>query len=270
MSNFNHKIIAPFQELKLWTPAHLTILKEFTRSRFRESDYNSILGSIWNLLNPFLMLLVLYCIFNARFGLTIKDYPIYILVGVICVGFFSSAVAQTIPILARGQELLLNTTVPAKCLFMAELIFLSSKFLIELFFCLILSFFFNLFAWKYFLYLVIVTGSFLAMVTGLSLILSLAYCIVRDISHIWNFFCKVLLFATPIFYSLRDISEWAKILVYWGNPVTPFILFFHSIFVSNGSINLFILLHCILLGLTSLAAGLILFNRYNRILIERT
>lgn len=73
---------------RLAAPANRNLLRELARANLRLSDHNSVLGALWGLLGPALMLVVLWAIFQAHFGRGVAAYPLYLLVGIVTVGFF--------------------------------------------------------------------------------------------------------------------------------------------------------------------------------------
>jgi ABC-2 type transport system permease protein len=74
------------------------------------------------------------------------------------------------------------------------------------------------------------------LVLWVSLVLSWTYLIVRDIQHIYQAFLRLLLFMSPIFYSLSflDNNPLAKQVILW-NPLTHIINYARQV-VLNGEL----------------------------------
>jgi ABC-type polysaccharide/polyol phosphate export permease len=66
--------------------------------------------------------------------------------------------------------------------------------------------------------------SFLLLVVGGGLFLSVLYCFARDVEHIWSIASRMLLFITPVFYAPEMLSVPARLAVRWLNPLTPHVL----------------------------------------------
>ena len=58
----------------------------------------SVLGILWSVLNPLLMMLVLTAVFSNVFRFQIEDFPVYYLTGYILFNFVSDALSCQIPV----------------------------------------------------------------------------------------------------------------------------------------------------------------------------
>src|SRR5262245_3260411 len=76
---------------RLFTASNANVLRELASANLELSDHNSILGALWGLLGPILMLGVLWIVFGSLFGRGIAAYPLYLLIGIVTVGFFLTA-----------------------------------------------------------------------------------------------------------------------------------------------------------------------------------
>jgi ABC-type polysaccharide/polyol phosphate export permease len=173
---------------KLFTGANWNLLREMTRAEFRLSDHNSILGVLWSLINPVLTLAVMYFIFRDRFGKTIHTYQLYLLIGISCVNFFIAATASLVKVFPDNRGFILNTTAPREIVILAKLFIHTYKFIIELALCLALSLYCGVFSSAGLLAALPLLLSYIALVLSFGLILSVSYCFVSDIGHIWGRF----------------------------------------------------------------------------------
>lgn len=254
---------------KLFTKSNWNLICELTRANFKVTDHNSILGFFWSLINPILLLLVLYFLFKARFGQGIRAYPLYLLVGIASVNFFVIATTYMIKIFFIQRDFALNAMVPRESFIVSNLSIHAYKFVIELIVCLVLSIFYGIFNLKYFLLLLPLLVSYIGLVLGIGLILSLLYCFARDIEHIWTIIARVFFFATPIFYTLNSILPWSRRLIYWGNPLTPFLISFRQVIMKGGNFHLFTYLYSLLLGIGFFVLGYCFFIVFENIAMER-
>lgn len=233
---------------RLFAKPNWNLLVELVRANFKVRDHNSILGVFWSLLGPAALLVIMYLVFRMRFGQGVKTYPLYLLIGIVFISFFITATTYIIKIFLTNRDVVLNSTVPREILIVSDLLIHAYKFIIELALCWVLSIFYGVFAWKSFLLLLPLLIAYIALVLGVSLIISLGYCFARDIEHIWTIVSRLLFFATPIFYPLDSVSPLVRKVIYWGNPLTPFLISFQEVFMGMGSVNLFVYLHSLLLG----------------------
>jgi len=250
-----------------FTKADWNSLVELTRAQFKLIDHNSILGFLWSFLGPLAMLAVTYAIFSARFGENIPAYPLYLLVGIVMVNCFVNSTAQIMASFYCAIPLMINTTVRREIILASHASISLYKFLLELLFCLVLSFFYGKFSPTMFVLALPIVLSFIVFILGASAILSLANCFARDVEHLWMLLSRLLFFVTPIFYELKDISSWARQLVYWCNPVTPFVVSLRGLIM--GRFDMTSYLHSLSLGVFFLALGIGAFWSLEDTAVER-
>lgn len=213
------------------------------------------------------MLLVMYFVFRSRFGQDISAYPLYLLVGIVSVSFFTTTTASMLKIFLTHRDFILNSTVPRETLILSNLFFHTHKFLIELILCSTLSIFYGLFTWRIFLLLLPLLIAYVALILGVGIILSLIYCFTRDIEHIWMIVSRLLFFATPIFYTLDSLSPLMKKVIYWGNPLAPFIISFQEILMKG--VNTLNYAHSLILGCGFFILGYCCFIIFENTAVER-
>jgi len=66
------------------------LLGELVRRDLRVKYRRSILGYLWSLLNPLLMMTVISLVFSYMFRFDIENYPLYLLTGQTLFNFFQS------------------------------------------------------------------------------------------------------------------------------------------------------------------------------------
>ena len=64
------------------------ILFSFAFSDLKVRYKNSILGIVWSIIEPLLLLGVLFFVFSTMFKFEIENFPIYLLLGIITWNFF--------------------------------------------------------------------------------------------------------------------------------------------------------------------------------------
>jgi ABC-type polysaccharide/polyol phosphate export permease len=254
---------------KLLDKIDRNLLRELIRAKLKATDYDSIFGLFWSLIGPLLLLVVMYLIFRQRFGQKVYAYPLYLLLGIVCVNFFVASTGHLIRMFLVNRDTMLNVAMHREILVLSEFFIHTYKFLIELTLCCGLSVFYGLFSWKGLLLSLPLILAYLGFVLGIGLALSLVYCFSRDIGHVWGLVTRLLYFVTPVFYTMNSISPLAKKAVYWLNPLTQFTISFHEIFMGKGKINLLIYLHAMFLGAFYFTLGYLLFRLFETKGIER-
>ncbi len=253
----------------LFSPENRRLSRELVRASFRVSDHNSVLGVLWSLLGPLAMLVVLYAVFHGRFGRGIEGYGIYLMVGIVSVSFFNLTTTALLRGFSVHKLSFLNSTMPRET-FLATNVFLHLyKFVIQLGFCAALAAASGLLSWHFPLLLLPLLASYTAFCTGVGLVLALVFSVVRDVEHIWTIACRLLLFVTPVFYTLDDISSAVSTLVYWGNPLTPFLVAFRGVTMGAPGLDPHVYAHACTLGLASFAPAYAAFLLYHHRAAER-
>jgi lipopolysaccharide transport system permease protein len=255
---------------RLASPANRTILLEQVRANIKASDYHSFLGGMWSLIGTAVMLATLYFVFSRRFGLGIRGYPLYLLTGIILVNFFITATTYLLRVLIFNRDIALNSTIPRENLVLATISINAWKLGIELMICTLLSLGYGFFSWRSALLFIPVLASFLALVLGVGLALSLFYCFARDVEHIWAIFARLFLFVTPVFYTIESLSPAMRSVILYLNPLTPFLMAFRSIFMQGGALAVPVLAHCLVLGTAALGLAYFIFLRWEGAALDRT
>lgn len=245
-----------------------SLLYELIRANYIVNERSSS-GVLWSLLGPASMLLVLFFIFESKFGARIEAYPLFLLVGIVVVSFFIAGVRQMMMVLRAYYTLFLNTRVPRELVYLSSLYPHAYKLFVELFVCLVISVCYGALSPERALLVLPLLSALVLLVLGVGLVLSAVFAHVNDIDHLWNLLARLFFFVTPIFYSLDDISETARTAVYWLNPLTPFVMSFRSAFMDRYPLELLPLAHCMLIGTVAFAAGYGIFFRFESSLVER-
>ncbi len=253
---------------RLGAPASRNLLRELVGATIRIHDHNSLLGALWGLLSPAAMLIVLHTIFQSRFGAGLDAYPLFLLVGVVAVGFFLTATRHLMGVLQANRNFMIDSTAPREIVILSNLAPHVYKLAVELLLCAAFAAYYGTLSWKVLFALPLIAASYVAFVLGVGLALAIAYTFTSDVEHIWVLGSRLLYFATPVFYRLDDLPPLAAGLVYWLNPITPFLISLRWVF-QGGAAFPFAAPHALLLGPMALALGYALFLRLESAAIER-
>jgi ABC-type polysaccharide/polyol phosphate export permease len=242
---------------------------ELVRTSFKVADHNSIVGALWSLLAPFAMLTALYLVFRDRFGEELKAYPLYLLLGISFVNYFVTATRNLLAVLFVNRALLLNTTVPRETVILSQVAFHSYKLLVELVLCALLAVHYGTFSWSGMAAAVPLLLAFVGLVTGVGLLGAVVHSFARDIEHIWTLVSHLLMFVTPVFYDLDSLSAPARFIIYWLNPLTPFLVAVRGLFIGP-PVHPGVYAHAALIGVIFLIAGYAAFLTAESAALERT
>ncbi|MFH0860563.1 MAG: ABC transporter permease [Candidatus Altiarchaeota archaeon] len=242
-------------------PSHyLPLIRELAWTDFKLRYNRSILGFLWSLLKPLLMLVTLYLVFHVLMRWDIQNYELFLLLGIVEWNFFVEGTLNSMNnILAKGNLI-------KKVYFPREFVVLSSCLSSSLTFALNLAVFFAFMlaldvmpGWQAMMMPVLVVELFI-LVLGLSLALSALYVMYRDMVHIWEVLLQVGFWVSPIVYSVDVIPE-RYVKWYMLNPIARVIKDSRDAVISHGIPSLRHMTITLVICLVILAAGYAMFRK---------
>jgi len=186
---------------------HLNLLRELTIAQHKLKDQSTFGGLIWSLLNPLLMVGVLFVFFRGWLGGAVEHYGIYLLLGVVQYTYFANATAGSMRALFNMKPLTKEAVFPKELLVVSSTISHTADFLIATGLCVVVAYASGVRpSWSALLLPAVLLLQFL-LVLWVSLVLSCVYVMARDIEHIYQVFLRALLFLTPVFYTRPFLGD---------------------------------------------------------------
>lgn len=203
---------------------------ELVKRDFKKKYKRSVLGVVWSLLSPLLMLLVMRVVFTQFFGRTTPHYTTYLFCGNLVFSYFRESTNEGMSSLMGNSKIFTKVNIP-KYLFLFSknvqtLINFGLTLCIFFIFCIIDHI---TFTWK-FIFLLYPIVLLLLFNIGTGLILSALFVFFRDIQYLWTIFTQLLLYLSAIFYTIDKYGEQAQNL-FLLNPVYLFIRYFRKIVI---------------------------------------
>lgn len=199
----------------------------------------SILGFLWSLLNPLLLMMVFTVVFTIMLPNTaIQKFPVFVLCALLPWTFFTTSVSSSIHSITGNGHLVKKVYFPREILPISTVLSNLANFLLSLpvLFLLIALFRIPVNGWLLCLPLIIVVQ--LAFTMGIALILATSNVYYRDTSIIMEVVIQAWFFLTPVFYPVEILPEWRVLwgislpvrrLVYILNPMASIIASYRSI-----------------------------------------
>ncbi|MDR1927036.1 MAG: ABC transporter permease [Oscillospiraceae bacterium] len=192
------------------------LLREIVAKNIKIQYRNSVLGIFWTFLQPLLTTLVLVFIFGYLWGRDsgedIVNYPIYLLCGRLLYEFYSQSTKRAMRSVTNSASVIKKVKVPKYIYPLSNVISNFITFLISL---LVLAGF----ALFFFLtkndppritpYALLFPAPLLILFllcTGIGLILSSLAVFFKDIEYLYDVFCMLLFYFTPILYAPRQLG----------------------------------------------------------------
>lgn len=213
---------------------HRFLFEELVKRDFTKKYKRTVLGIVWSVLNPLMMLGVMALVMTQFFGRNINHYIIYLFCGNLVFGYFRESTSAGMTALYGNAGIFSSVNVP-KYLFLlsinvSSLISFCINVLILFLFCIIDG---VAITWK-FLFLIYPICCLLVFNLGMGLILSALYLMFRDMKYLYGVFTRVLTYVSAIFYSIDVYPPKVQYLFYL-NPVYVYIRYFRKI-ILDGSI----------------------------------
>jgi ABC-type polysaccharide/polyol phosphate export permease len=232
---------------------------------------NSILGVIWSLLNPLLMMIVFTAVFTVMRGQAIENFPVFVLVGLLPWQFFSNSVSMATASIVGNAHLINKVYFPKEVLVISSVLSNLVNFLIALLVLIPILIFFGISITPWILLLPLMIFIQFIFILGIAFIVATANVFYRDVQMIMEVVLLAGFFLTPVFYSLDilprsymlfgiDIDVWR--LTYWLNPMASIIANYRVIIFDGASPAFDFLSRILITTILFLLFGLAIFYRY--------
>ena len=242
---------------KKYTPLLSELVARDIKTKYRRS----VLGVLWTLLNPLLMMIVLSIVFSQLFGrFAIENYPIYLLSGQVIFNFFSESTSTSMSSIINNAPLLKKIYIPKYVFVLAKTISISIN-LFASFAALIIVMLVTRATLHYTVILTFIPVVFLIIFSiGVGLMLSAFAVKFRDVVHLYSVFTTVLLYLTPVIYPLASLPGWVRNIVRI-NPLTSILTMFRNFMLYGTAPDLFTTCMTILPSIAFLALGIRVFYK---------
>ena len=236
------------------------LFEELVKRDFKKKYKRTVLGMLWSLLSPLLMLLVMSLVFTNLYGRRTPHFTIYLFAGNLVFTYFKDATNGGMSSLVANASIFTKVNVP-KYLFLLSR---NVSSLINFGVTLLIFFIFVAvdglpFTWK-FLLLVYPVGCLVVFNIGLGFILSALYLFYKDMQYLYDIFTLLLMYLSAIFYS---VERFYYKELFNLNPIYVYITYIRTIVIDGTIPNLVIHLLCLLYAAVAIVLGSWWYKRYN-------
>ena len=236
------------------------LIKQLVARDFKTKYKRSILGYLWSFLNPLLTMAVQYIVFSTLFRSDIKNFPVYLLTGIILFNFFSEAVGQGLISIVANAALITKVYVPKYIYPSTKVISCAINLLISIIPLLIVTILTGTRITLAIFLLPFVLLCLLVFCIGMSLALSSAMVFFRDTQYLWGIACLIWTYATPLFYPESIIPDRFQFILK-VNPMYYFVRFARTILIDGISPDPTLYAYCILSAALALVIGSFIFKK---------
>lgn len=228
---------------------------------FKQRYKNSVLGYFWSLLEPLLMLVVLYVVFSNLMRIQVEYYQLFLLLGIILWNFLSRATSMGL------NAILGKPSMVQKIYFPREILVLSScitALLMSIFESLVFVAFMTVFRVPLsanLIYVPLILVILFLVSLGLSLALAALNVFYRDVQFIWAVIIQAGFFATPILYPIDIFGEELQ-RIFLLNPMAHIIISARDAIIYSTPAAAGSLLYAGVMSLVTLIIGYVIFAHY--------
>ena len=208
-----------FLEVRNYKDLLIQLVSRDLKLKYRRS----VLGYVWSVLNPLLIMLVMYVVFSKLFDRNIPNFPVYLLVGRTMYDFVVGATNKAMDGITSNAALLKKTYVSKYMFPLAKVTSCMVDYVLSLGALLIVLIFTGSpFYWTMLLFPLITLEAYI-FACGMGFFLAQMHVFFRDTRYIYNAFTTAWMYASAIFYPVDILPNWLKFIVENLNPLYIYI-----------------------------------------------
>ena len=236
---------------------------------FKVKYKRSVLGVLWSILQPILMMTVMAIVFSQMFKFKVEgiNYLVYLMTGIIMFNYFSEATNSAMTSVVMNFGLINKVYIPKYIFPLAKCLFVGINFILTLIPWLILILLsytgfgevvchFNI----WYILLPYIFLCFFIFTLGIGLILSCVSVFLRDMFYIYGIILTIWNYLTPIFYSIQILPESLQ-KIFKFNPLYIYITGVRSIVLAGERPSFIQMGEMLLFALVTLIIGVIAFKK---------
>ena len=216
---------------EIWS--YRDLLKLLVTKDIKLKYRRSVLGYLWSILNPLLIMTVMSVVFSTMFKRNIENFPVYLFCGQLLFNFMNSSTHQAIYSITNNAALLKKTYVPRYIFTIAKITSGMMDLVFSLGALIIVMLITGArFSWTCLLFPFVIVQLYLFCV-GLGLFLAQANVFFRDIQYIYNAVTTAWVYLTPIFYPMDALPEHLQWFIKHCNPMYFYVGQFRDLIYSG-------------------------------------
>lgn len=261
------------------------LLYNLTKSNLKVRYRNSLLGVLWSLLNPLLMMLVFSLIFGKFMPREdIRDFAIFFLVGLLPWQFFTGGLMSSTVSSTDNSNMIKKIYFPRVLLPASAMLTALVNFSLSLIVLVIFLYIAGIGLTVYALWVPLILITQMILILGLGMFLSALNVFYRDVLMILDVLLLAMFFLTPIIYPLEWMGNEQTLLGFtfepavvmrWLNPMASLIDGYRTVLWgtmgSNGPVGMdpIYLIRTFITCLIIFAAGYLFFARFQHLFAEK-
>ncbi|RDV16715.1 ABC transporter permease [Pontibacter diazotrophicus] len=258
---------------ELWEYRHLLV--GLVRRDFLLNYQQTVLGPFWIFFQPIMTLVTYVLVFDKLVGIPTGTVPpvLFYLAGIVLWNLFSDGFNGTSATYRENAHIFSKVYFPRLIMPLSQLSTHFMRFLFQMILLLLVIAYYLVFEdvsisvgpWLLALPFVILLTSMLAL--SLGLLFSVITAKYRDLANLVGLSIRLLMFLTPVIYSIDYIPEKVRWIVLL-NPLTPLFELFRLSLLGEGTVTIPQLIYSVLFTLFLFAGSMLIFNKQGDKLID--
>lgn len=236
------------------------IVSSLVGKDFKLKYRRSVLGVLWSVLNPLLMMCVLAAVFTnvLKFG-DVENYPMYLILGNVLFSLMADSTGSAMGSILGSAPLIKKVRVSKMLFPLEKVLFTLVNFAISLIAVAIVMIFFRIAPTVDLVLMPLLLVYMLLFCSGLGLLLSALAVFFRDVCHLWGVVITAWTYATPLFYPVTLLPEWMQAAEAF-NPMYHYVSYFRDIVMYGTMPGVGENLICLGIALVTFAVGFVVFK----------
>ena len=245
------------------------LMSQLISRDFKVKYKRSVLGVLWSILQPILMMTVMAIVFSQMFKFKVEgiNYLVYLMTGIIMFNYFSDATNNAMVSVVYNFGLINKVYIPKYIFPIAKCLFSGINFVLTLipWFAIILLSYVGLGEYTCHLniWYILIPYIFVCLFLfslGIGMILSCVSVFLRDMFYIYSIILTIWNYLTPVFYSIEILPVKLQ-TIFKFNPLYLYITGVRSIVLAGQRPSLIQLGSMALVSLATLLIGLVVFRK---------
>lgn len=242
------------------------ILQQLVTKDFKLRYRRSVLGVIWSVLNPLLMMIIMSFVFSYFLrSSSVENYPLYLIVGNITFSLMNEATTGGLNSIISAAPLLKKVKID-RWVFPVQKVFSAvMNFGFSLIAVVVVMLFFRVVPTWHLVWMLPALLLLMVFCIGVSLLIGAAAVFFRDMIHLWSVAITAWNYITPVFWDLSLLTNsGAPQIVIWvvkANPMYNYIEMMRDAFVYQTSPSLTVIGLAVFWAVAALVAGILVFRK---------
>ena len=250
------RMIEHFKDLYKYRALINALVVRGLKARYR----GSILGFFWTFLNPLLLMLVYFLVFNVFMKNGMKNYSVFLFTGLLPWMWFSTALTDGVNAIVGGAGLITKVLFPPQVLITVPVLVNMMNYVFSLPLLFLFMFLLKMPVGLPMLAVLPVMIIQLILIQGIVLIISAVNVYFRDLQQIVSNFLLLGFFVTPVVYNLSQVPQ-RYLFIFYLNPMTLLVRSYQWIFYNNIFPNWLHLSYLLAASLLILFLGVYVFEK---------